>query len=90
MAWTTLLEYGNKEIKMTDRFLDTTGSNCPIPIIKTKKELREMDIGQTLKLISTDPGAVADIKSLCDALKQELVSSIEEDNKFIFIIRRSK
>jgi tRNA 2-thiouridine synthesizing protein A len=75
---------------MTDRFLDTTGSNCPIPIIKAKKELREMEIGQTLKLISTDPGAVADIESLCNALKQELVSSIEEDNKFIFIIRRSK
>ena len=75
---------------MTDRFLDTTGSNCPIPIIKAKKELREMEIGQTLKLISTDPGAVADIESLCNALKQELVSSIEEDNKFVFIIRRSK
>ena len=90
MAWTTLLEFSSKEIKMTDRFLDTTGSNCPIPIIKAKKELREMEIGQTLKLISTDPGAVADIESLCNALKQELVSSIEEDNKFIFIIRRSK
>ena len=90
MAWTTLLEFSSKEIKMTDRFLDTTGSNCPIPIIKAKKELREMEIGQTLKLISTDPGAVADIESLCNALKQELVSSIEEDNKFVFIIRRSK
>ncbi len=90
MAWTTLLEYSSEEIEMTDRFLDTTGSNCPIPIIKAKKELREMEIGQTLKLISTDPGAVADIKSLCNALKQELVSSIEEDNKFVFIIRRSK
>jgi|TARA_B100001996_G_scaffold373012_1_gene350031 tRNA 2-thiouridine synthesizing protein A len=70
--------------------LDTSGFNCPIPIIKAKKELNGMEIGETLKLISTDPGAVSDIESLCKSLNQELVSSEEVDNKFIFeIIRRS-
>ena len=73
----------------TDRVLDTSGQNCPLPIIKTKKELTQMDIGQTLKMISTDPGAVADIKSLCNSLKQGLEKTIEEDNKFIFIIRKT-
>jgi|TARA_B100000287_G_scaffold328111_1_gene312586 tRNA 2-thiouridine synthesizing protein A len=68
--------------------LDTSGFNCPIPIIKAKKELRDMEIGESLKVISTDPGAVDDIKSLCDALNQELVSAVEEDNKFIFVIKR--
>ena len=49
--------------------LDTSGFNCPIPIIKAKKELNGMETGETLKLISTDPGAVSDIQSLCDSLK---------------------
>ena len=40
-------------------------------------------------MISTDPGAVSDIKSLCDSLKQGLEKTIEEDNKFIFIIRKT-
>ena len=71
---------------MADRELDTSGFNCPIPIIKAKKQLREMVLGQSLKLISTDPGAVSDIKALCENLKQELVSSEEVDNKFLFII----
>ena len=73
----------------TDYVLDTSGENCPLPIIKTKKELNSMKIGETLKLISTDPGAVMDIESLCNALKQGLEKTIEEDSKFVFIIRKT-
>ncbi len=72
--------------KLFDVELDTSGANCPIPIIKAKKELKMMKIGERLKLISTDPGAVADIQSLCNALKQGLEKTIEEDNRFIFVI----
>ena len=85
---------GYKEMKAefedkTDYVLDTSGTNCPLPIIKTKKELNGMKIGETLKMISTDPGAVGDIKSLCDSLKQGLEKTIEEDNQFIFVIRKT-
>ena len=85
---------GYKEMKAefedkTDYVLDTSGTNCPLPIIKTKKELNGMKIGETLKMISTDPGAVSDIKSLCESLKQGLEKTIEEDNKFIFVIRKT-
>ena len=71
----------------TDYELDTSGLNCPLPIIKT--ELNTMKIGETLKMISTDPGAVEDIKSLCNSLKQGLEKTVEEGNKFIFIIRKT-
>jgi TusA-related sulfurtransferase len=39
----------------TDRELDTRGLNCPLPILKAKKALSEMQSGETLKVISTDP-----------------------------------
>ena len=68
------------------RKLDTSGFNCPIPIIKAKKELNTMEIGESLELISTDPGAVSDIESLCNSLNHELVKSEEKDNKFCFEI----
>jgi len=88
------MQEGYKEMKeefedKVDVTLDTSGQNCPMPIIKTKKELKGMKIGQTIKLISTDPGAVGDIESLCEALKQALEKTIEEDDKFIFIIRKT-
>ena len=41
-----------------DKELDTSGLNCPLPIIKAKKEINTMDSGQVLYVISTDPGAV--------------------------------
>ena len=68
------------------RKLDTRGFNCPIPIIKAKKELNTMEVGESLELISTDPGAVSDIESLCNSLNHELVKSEEKDNKFYFEI----
>ena len=74
---------------MSNKELDTSGFNCPIPIIKAKNQLNEMEIGETLKLISTDPGAVMDIESLCNSLKQGLEKTIEEDSKFVFIIRKT-
>ena len=48
-----------------------------------------MNIGETLKMISTDPGAVSDIESLCNSLKQSLEKTISEGNKYIFIIRKT-
>ncbi len=66
--------------------LDTSGFNCPIPIIKAKKELNGMEIGESLELISTDPGAVSDIESLCNALNHKLLKSEEKDGKFHFEI----
>ena len=71
---------------MSNKELDTSGFNCPIPIIKAKKELNGMEIGETLKLISTDPGAVMDIESLCNSLNHKLIKSEEKDDKFHFEI----
>ena len=66
--------------------LDTSGFNCPIPIIKAKKELNGMEIGESLELISTDQGAVSDIESLCNSLNHKLLKSEEKDGKFHFEI----
>ena len=46
-----------------DKELDTSGLNCPLPIIKAKKEINTMESGQILHVISTDPGAVMDFES---------------------------
>ena len=53
-----------------DKELDTSGLNCPLPIIKAKKEINTMEVGQVLHVISTDPGAVMDFESLL--VKQEM------------------
>ena len=45
-----------------------------------------MEIGETLKLISTDPGAIMDIESLCNSLNHKLIKSEQKDGKFHFEI----
>lgn len=43
-----------------DRLLDTRGLSCPMPILKTKKELKDMKAGQILEILGTDPGSKND------------------------------
>src|SRR5512134_1712064 len=62
------LVYGcDKEERMTvlnaDKVLDCTGMLCPLPVIKTAKAIKELQVGQVLKMIATDPGAVPDMEA---------------------------
>ena len=40
--------------------LDTKGMNCPLPILKAKKAIKGLAVGETLQVLSTDPGSVKD------------------------------
>ena len=46
-----------------DKELDARGLNCPLPILRAKKALNEMQAGQVLKIVATDPGAVKDFQA---------------------------
>jgi tRNA 2-thiouridine synthesizing protein A len=45
---------------MADQTLDAKGLNCPLPILKAKKALKDVPAGGTLEILATDPGAVTD------------------------------
>ena len=72
-----------------DKELDTSGLNCPLPIIKAKKEINAMQSGEVLHVISTDPGAVMDFESFAGQTGNELLSSESRDDKFFFLIKKS-
>jgi len=71
-----------------DKTLDTSGLNCPLPVLKTKKALEDMQGGQVLEVISTDPGSKADIPAFCQRTGHELLETVEEGGKYIFYIRK--
>jgi TusA-related sulfurtransferase len=71
-----------------DKELDTRGLNCPLPILKAKKALSEMQSGQTLKVISTDPGSVRDFKAFAKQTGNELLEQTTSGNDFIHVMRR--
>lgn len=72
----------------TDQEIDTRGLNCPLPILKAKKALAEMSTGQTLKVISTDPGSTRDFQAFAKQTGNELIDQQTENAEFIHILRR--
>ena len=73
---------------MANEVLDTSGLNCPLPILKTKKALQKMDSGKILEVISTDAGSVKDLEAFCNQTGNKLVSTTEDAGKYIFTIEK--
>jgi tRNA 2-thiouridine synthesizing protein A len=70
--------------------LDASDLACPMPIIKTKKALDGMKVGEVLKMISTDPGSVSDVKAWTSKTGHELLSHEESGGKYVFYIKKTK
>jgi TusA-related sulfurtransferase len=68
--------------------LDTRGLNCPLPILKTKKALADLAAGQTLRVVSTDPGSVRDFQAFARQTGHELVEQTNVGSEFVHVLRR--
>lgn len=73
-----------------DTELDARQLACPLPILRTKKSLSQMDSGQVLKVVATDAGAVNDFAEFCRQTGNELLSSVVQGDEFVFLIRRRR
>lgn len=68
--------------------LDTRGLNCPLPILRTKKALNDMESGQLIHILATDPASVRDFTAFAKQTGNELVEHGERDGAFYFLMRR--
>ena len=73
-----------------DKTLDCTGMLCPVPVIKTSKAIKELQVGQVLQMVATDPGAPSDMEAWSRQTGNELLDSHQEGGKYIFYFRRIK
>ncbi|RMH80707.1 MAG: DUF3343 domain-containing protein [Acidobacteria bacterium] len=69
--------------------LDLTGLMCPLPIVITSEKIRRLREGQTLTVISTDPGFERDIYNWCSQSGNELLNLKKEGDKTVAVIRKS-
>ena len=74
---------------MADQVLDVKGLNCPLPILRAKKALKDVPTGGTLQVLATDRGGVKDFEAFCRTTGNELVESTHDDKVFSFVIRRT-
>jgi len=67
---------------------DTSGLNCPLPILKTKKALKLLQPGHVLEVITTDAGSVKDMDAFCKQTGNILLDLEEDAGKYIFRIKK--
>lgn len=71
-----------------DKEIDTRGLNCPLPILRAKKALTDLQSGQVLKVVATDPGSVRDFQAFARQTGNELVEQQQEGEEYIHLLRR--
>jgi TusA-related sulfurtransferase len=68
--------------------IDTRGLNCPLPILKAKKALTDLQSGQLLKVVSTDAGSVRDFQAFAKQTGNELVEQSTSGADYIHVLKR--
>ncbi|WP_226581875.1 sulfurtransferase TusA family protein [Halobacillus litoralis] len=70
--------------------LDATGLACPMPIVKTKKAMKELEAGEILEIHATDQGAKSDLTAWAKSGGHELLQNEEDNGVFKFWIKKGE
>ena len=69
---------------------DASGLRCPMPILKTKKAIQDINVGEILKVIATDVGTKKDFPAWSSRTGNEILELVEEGDKLVWYIKRVK
>jgi tRNA 2-thiouridine synthesizing protein A len=72
-----------------ERVIDAKGLSCPMPIVRTKKAMDELESGQILEVHTTDKGAKNDLKAWAQSNGHELIADTEENGVLKFWIKKA-
>jgi TusA-related sulfurtransferase len=70
--------------------LDFKGLLCPMPVVKLAQAMKQIQVGDVVEAVATDPGVMADIPAWARATGNQLVSLEKQDKVFKFVVRRAK
>ena len=68
--------------------LDVKGLNCPLPILRTKKAIKDIAVDAVIEVHATDPGSVKDMEAFCKQTGNELLETGETGGVYTFKIKR--
>jgi tRNA 2-thiouridine synthesizing protein A len=78
----------NEEIKV-EKVMDLKGLPCPMPVVKVSKGIKEIEVGQVIEAVTTDPGALADFPAWAKTSGNEIVKTEQNDGFIKFYIKRT-
>lgn len=71
-----------------EKSLDLKGLACPMPVVKVSKGIKEVEIGQVIEAITTDPGSLTDFPAWARTSGNEILKSEQDGNEIKFYIER--
>jgi tRNA 2-thiouridine synthesizing protein A len=75
---------------MPDIVLDAKGLICPLPVLRARKAIKSLAVGEILEIHATDPASPLDVPHFCDATGNELIETRKEGEVLIFRIRKTE
>lgn len=76
------------ELPSFDLEVDASGLKCPLPILRAKKALSQLESGQVLKVVTTDPHAVRDFQAFSKQTGNGLLAQVEGGENVIHFLSR--
>jgi tRNA 2-thiouridine synthesizing protein A len=70
--------------------LDLKGLSCPLPIVKTAKAMKDVQPGELVEVLATDPGSVPDFNAWSKATGNQLVEQTQEGGVFRFLLKKKE
>ena len=68
--------------------VDAAGLHCPLPLLRLKKALKEMQSGEVVRVLATDPAAHLDFGVYSQQTGHEIIEYIRDDEQQIFYVRK--
>lgn len=72
-----------------DKAIDARGSFCPGPLLELIRGVKSVEVGQTIEVLSSDPGSNKDIPAWVEKARHEMVSITPNDGYSAFLIRKA-
>ncbi|MFW6449265.1 MAG: sulfurtransferase TusA family protein [Halobacteriota archaeon] len=80
----------SSEFEITET-LDVQGASCPIPVVKTKQAIDDLDVGAVLQVLATDSGSMSDIEGRAAGTDGvELLDQMEADGVYTHYVRKTE
>ena len=78
----------SEEIKAA-KVLDLKGLPCPMPVVKVSKGIKDVEVGQVIEAVTSDPGSLADFPAWAKTSGNEILKTVQENGNITFYIKRN-
>ncbi|HEX9237044.1 MAG TPA: sulfurtransferase TusA family protein [Actinomycetota bacterium] len=69
--------------------LDVRGQSCPLPVVRAAQAIKQLQTGQILEVLATDPGSLTDFPAWAKSTGNEIVEQHQDDGVFRYVVRKT-